>query len=650
MSAVAETALIWDLPHERNGAFVGRDDLLTEVHKRMAGGDRVQVLLGLGGIGKTQAAVEYAYRFKADYALVWWVSAQGESSILLAYEKLADRLGQRLSPRSSPAVAVEMLDALLAGRRYLLVYDGADDARSLQPLLPTVTGGHVLITSRQPGWDGVAHARPMRVMSRDESVAFLRKRTGSHDVRDVEKVAATLGDLPLAMEQASAVIAQGGLSFTDYLRRFETQWASMLGEGLRPVDYPRSVAMTWSLAFDGVEKALPVAADLLHFASFVNSDRVTLQLLRDGAGSLFAGLRGLADDPRLWDAAVATLRSFSLVEAEEGRAFGMHRLVAAVTRDRLSESAQRGWCMSAVEMLAGLFKFDSGNIASWAPCAALLPHVVEATGHAERLGVATQEGVELLNDAGRYLLRRAQFTEARGLLERALRLCDQLVGPTDPKRSSITNNLGRVHDHLGENDRAIELYSQAIAIDTATYGDSHPHVAEVVNNYGVALVRKGDLETARKQFEWAARIYESHHGPDHPKMAQILNNLGHTLRGAKDRDVAHEKLRRALYIAEGSVGPRHPTTARILFNMADVYASEGHLTDAREHLERALSIDEAALGATHPTVASDCDSLATVLMAMGQPSLAAPYLGRVADIRRGGTAALPVQVAREAGV
>jgi tetratricopeptide (TPR) repeat protein len=637
MAAQDNTSVIWDVPHERNPHFVGREGLLAEAWQRMVGGDRVQVLYGLGGVGKTQAAIEYAYRRRDDYTLIWWVPAQSESAVLTAYAKLAHRLGDRLSPKAAPALVVELITGMLAGHRPLLIFDGAPDAAFLRPLLPGNAGGHVLVTSRSPNWGGVAHTRPVRVLDREESVAFLRERTGLADPdRDGERLAQSLGDLPLALEQAAAVIQQGKLSFSGYLRRFESQWAVMLGEGLRAVDYPQSIAMTWSLAFHAVEEAAPAAADLLNLVAFLNSDDVPFSLLRDGAYHLPASLQDLVAEPPRWGAALAALLDYSLVEVDGRRGFGTHRLVATVTRDRMDATRQQLWCTVAVTLLAAVFKFNSADVTSWEACGALLPHVLEATAHAERLDVAIDKATQLLNDAGRYLLKRAQFQDARQVLERAMALCVRAVGPTDPKVSAIANNLGRVHEHLGNDDLAMKFFEQVIAVDTAVYGMAHPHVADVVNNYGICMQKRGDREMARQHFEWAAQIYEANHGPDHPKLAQILNNLGYALKSLNDQEGARFQLLRALAIAERTVGRDHPTTARILFNLADQLRATDQLAAARENLERALTIDQSALGPNHPDVRADCEALAAVLVDLNEPARAAELRERAARIGTGG--------------
>ena len=472
----------------------------------------------------------------------------------------------------------------------------------------------------------MAHALPLGVLSRTDAVALLRQRSGVADdgSGDAARVALNLGDLPLALQQAAAVIRQDHLTYGGYLRRFETQWATMLGEGVRSVDYPRSVAMTWSLAFAGLEATAPAAADLLKLAAYLNSDFVPLSLIGQGATEMLPpSLAAVAADPRLWAAATAALVNYSLADVDDGRAapagFGLHRLVGMVARDRLSPADRAHWCSVAVRLLADRFRFVSADLTTWPTAGSVLPHVVEAATHADHLRVEPKLTTALLNDAGRYLLKRANFADARAVLDRALSVCDRDVKELDPKRSAIVNNLGRAHDHLGNTAIALQYYGQAITIDTKFYGQTHPHVAEVVNNYAVAMHRTGDRDGARRQFAWAAQIYEHHFGPRHPKLAGMLNNLGHTLTGLGDPAAAAEQLARALDIAEATVGGRHPTTARILFNLAAVHRHAGEATTARDLLARALEIDASALGPDHPDARSDRAALDAVLAQLGEP-------------------------------
>jgi hypothetical protein len=241
--------------------FVGRDDLLADLHRRLTEGrsslHRVQTIHGLGGVGKTQAAVEYARRHAAEYSLICWVRADSPESVAISYAKLASRLGRHVSQDAPPDAVREVVMALLEPHRWLMIFDGAGDAGSLAPLLidPNrgdrgggAPGGHVLITSRSPRWENVAESQPLDVLARAESMLLLRRRSGRNADDDaiVDRLAHALGDLPLALAQAAALIRQMHISFADYLTRFESQWASMLMQGARPADeYPQSVAMTW---------------------------------------------------------------------------------------------------------------------------------------------------------------------------------------------------------------------------------------------------------------------------------------------------------------------------------------------------------------------------------------------------------------------
>ncbi len=632
MTTSAGQSAVWNLQQARNPNFVGREELLSDVQKQMLAGQRVQAIHGLGGIGKSQTAAEFAYRHRDDYSVVWWIRGETQTLIATAYSKLAIRMGRHLSVDAPPNLVRDTVDALLQKRSALLIFDGVPDAETLRPFLLPQAKAHILITSRNANWAGVAVDQPMRVLDRTESVAFLRKRTRRSETDEIaDKLASALGDLPLALEQAAATIKQSDISFSDYLRKFETEWAELLLQHHRSPDYPYSVAMTWGLAFNAVDSASPAAADLLNLCSFLCPDRVTLKMLRDGQENLPTSIRQIAADASRWNSAIAPLLDYSLIDIDEQN-FSIHRLVATVTRDRLDEQQQWSWCAAAVRFLGRSFSFNSADVASWANCGELLPHVLEATAHADRLNVSLDDAAELLNDAGRYLLKKAQYADAKSALDRAMGIYVRRYGDGHPKVSAIANNLGRAHRSLGDDNTALQYFGQALAIDEAAYGHAHPHVAEVINNYGICMQKKGDRQMARQQFEWAAQVYEANHGPDHPKLAHILNNLGYALKSLGETEAARPHLLRAMTIAEKTVGPDHPTTARILYNLASVLRENAQYSVARDYLERALRIDQNTLGPEHPTVADDCEALSDLLMQMAQPQAAEEYRNRAARI------------------
>ena len=614
----------WMVPQSRNPHFTGREAVL-ELLGRALGGDaaaeRVQVLNGLGGTGKTQTALEYAYRQREAYDLVWWLPAEDGAAVAVGVSKLVRRLGAAPKADASADELRRLLEARLARfGRWLLIFDNAPGPEEVRPYLPAVGGGGaIILTSPSPNWRGTARPFYLRVLERAESVAFLQKRTGLPDDADgsARRLAQALGDLPLALEQAAALVAQTGISFAEYLRRFEDHWAELLRSGRTSGEYPDTVAMTWELAFRELEANEPVAAALMNVCAFLAPAEVSQTFLRRAGGALPPPLGTAMEGAAGLAALVDALRRYALVEANE-RGVTLHRLVAALTRDRLPEDHQRNWCEIALRMVQGAVTFDDADANSWAVDAAVLPHALAVAGHAEALGVLPALNGKLLNNAGQFLYQLGQYRPARSAFERALALTVQAHGEGDPRRSAVENNLARVLNRLGEHRLAKSHLEAAISVDQAAYGETHPHVAELANNYGISLQIAGEVEDAMRQFEWALGVVEGHYGPDHPKVVSVVNNLGYSLANMGDLDRALDHFGRALGTAEAAYGHNHPAVANIRTNLGIAMRLQGKVGPARSQFERALAITEATLGPNHPDVARNLTHLGLLLHEQGQ--------------------------------
>ena len=393
----------------------------------------------------------------------------------------------------------------------------------------------------------------------------------------------------------------------------------MLQAGPPPSQYPHTVGMTWGLSFAAVEATSMSAAALLNFAAFLCPDNISHKMLRDGSAHLPDSVAMLARNTVTLEKAMTTLGTYSLVRPESDGVV-IHRLVATVTRDRLELDEQLTWCKAAIFFLSKVFKFDSADVRSWKKCGELLPHVLEAAAHADRLNVSIGQTIELLNDAGRYLLKRAQYVDARQTLNRALAMSSRQYGESHPRLSAVANNLGRVYEQMGDDAVAVQYFEFALTVDQTAYGAEHPHVAEVINNYGICIQKQGDRVQARDKFAFAAQVYETHYGPDHPKLANILNNLGYAMQSIGEHEEAERHLLRALNIAESSVGPEHPKNCKAFCtNLANVLKHRQQPAAARAHLERAMSIDETALGPDHPSTRRDAAAMAKL---GGEPAIA----------------------------
>jgi tetratricopeptide (TPR) repeat protein/nucleoside phosphorylase len=613
---------IWNVPHPQNPNFTGRDKLLKDLRESLTKGQvaALTALHGLGGVGKTQLALEYAYRHAPDYDLIWWVRAEDPVALAAEYAALA-------GPLDLPEKGVADQEAQVAAVRqwlsqkgkWLLIFDNAGEPQDLRGFIPQGGSGHILITSRNPVWRGLARPLDVRVWDRPESVAFLLKRTGRTEAAgEGEKATAgqladELGDLPLALEQAGAYIEWCGCAIGHYLGLFRSRRQEMLRKGKSSQEYPDTVATTWELSFQKVKAASPTAPDLLNLCAFLAPDDIPKELLVQGAAHLPKSMAAVIQDSVKFDEALALLRRYSLMEVSE-EALALHRLVQAVVRDRLDPEDQKKWAEAAVEMINVSFPSDvQSDFGKWPWCARLLPHALAAAVQAQNLRSAPKTAGLLLNQSAIYLWTRAEFNGAKRVIEQAINFAEAAYGPDHPNVASTVNNLGILLRDMGDLESAKAQFERAITIDEKAYGPNHPNVARDVNNLGLVLHDLRDLEEAKAHFERALAIWEKVHGPNHPHVAAAVNNLGSVLQNMGNLPGAKAHYERALSIDETAYGQNHPQVAIRVNNLGTVVRELGDLPGAMAHYKRALAIDEKAYGPNHPRVATDLNNLGAVL-------------------------------------
>jgi len=576
-----------------------------------------QAIHGLGGVGKTQLALEYAYRNVAEFDIVWWVRSEEPATLAADYASLAKALDLPEKEAADQLLIIKAVKQWLEQHpKWLLVFDNAKDRADVHDYIPQGKTGHVLITSRNANWRGIATLLDVKVLKRPESIDLLLKRTGYTDREAAGALADALGDLPLALEQAGAYMEAKGRSLSDYLNMFTTRKNELWDRAGPPPDYPDTVATTWNIAFDEVMQLSSAGADLLNLCAFLAPEDIPVELLNSGVQYLPESLTAVASDHLAFDDAVDPLRRYSLVEIKADT-ISVHRLVQAVTRDRLDGDEMKKWAEVAVRIVNKAFPFDSDDVGTWPICSRLLLHALAAAEHAEALDVALDSTGTLLNQTGLYLKGRAQFTEAKEMFKRALAIDEAAYGPDHPDVAIDVNNLGLVLQALGDMDGAKKMNERALAIDEAAYGPDHPQVAIRVNNLGIILKDLGDLEGAKKMNERALAIGEVAYGPNHPQVAIYVNNFGLVLQALGDLDGAKKMYERALAIDEAAYGPDHPTVAISVNNLGFALKGLRDLDGAKKMYERALAIGEAAYGPDHPDVAIIVSNLGLVLQALG---------------------------------
>jgi tetratricopeptide (TPR) repeat protein len=629
----------------RNPNFTGRAELLDQLHQRLHPGQpaavvqaQAQTLHGLGGVGKTQLALEYAHRHQADYDLIWWVAAAPSIAIPGQLVGLARRLGLPEHPEQAETIGV-LWDALRRRDRWLLVFDNAEDPNDLRTWWPPGSG-RVLVTSRHPTWAGPASTLAVDVLPRMEAVAFLQHRLGRDDPSLVG-LAAALGDLPLALEQAAAYLQATATTPSEYLDLLDTRARELFTLG-RPATNEHTIATTWTVSLRRLREQTPAAEDLLVLLAFLAADDIPRTLLtqrprrrwRQRRSPNSRRLAATLQDPLAYQQVVGALRRYSLIKtSRDGQALSVHRLVQAVTRHQLDRKQERQWVTATLHLLRAAFPGLPDDPAAWPDYARLLPHALVVTDHATRLSVEPETTSWLLHQAGRYLAGRADYLQAGSLHERALAIRETHLSPDHPATAISLSDLANVLRVQGDLDRSRSLLERALAIRETRLGPNYPDIAQSLSDLANVIHDQGDLAGARSLHERALAIREAHLGPDHPDTAISLNNLANVLHNQGDLDRSRSLHERVLAIRETRLGPDHPHAATSLHNLADVLRDQGDLAGARSLLERALTICEARLVRDHPLTAFSLNTLALVLRDQGDLDRARSLLERALAIR-----------------
>jgi len=610
----------------RNALFTGRVEPLQALARALLEGDGrsalvTQAVAGMGGVGKTQLAVEFAYRYGRFFHGVHWVNAGEPEAVGVEVAACGGAMSLPDWPEKQPEQVARTLGEWQRGGPRLVVLDNMEQVGTAQEWLARLGGGavRVLVTARRTDWPGFLGLRPLRLESftPEESRAFLRQHlpAGRATEADLQALAERLYHLPLALELAGRYLAgHARLPVADYLVRLESMWehSSMAGwreELGNPTGHDLRLVETFAVSWERVEGE--TARRLFLLAGYCAPNQpIPCEVLEEAAGI----------DREACDGALGVLTGLGLLEMGHPEAGPtVHPLLAEYGRAIVPSSPEGegvlGALAGALARLARAANHQMDQTGSPSHFVPLLPHVRLVAEGAEEEGL--EDTASLWNSLGYHLNRVADLAGARAACERALAIAERAFGPDHPKVATDVNNLGSVLQALGDLAGARAACERALAIDERAFGPDHPEVAIRVNNLGRVLQDLGDLAGARAAFERALAIDERAFGPDHPKVAIRVNNLGLVLKDLGDLAGARAACERALAIDERVYGPDHPKVATGVNNLGSVLQALGELAGARAAFERALAIDERVFGPDHPEVATGVNNLGLVLQDLG---------------------------------
>ncbi len=442
---------IWNVPYPRNPYFTGRtaivQQIATALHASQIGAvPQPQAISGLGGIGKTQIVLEYAYRFAHDYDAILWIQAETYEILLTELVALADILQLSEAHHEEDIQIVEAVKQWLRMHtRWLLILDNVEDIAQVQHLGLPKTNGHLLLTTHSQFTGTLAERINLDPLPEDEGSLFLLHRSKLLQLNltleavpelllsSTKKIVQELGGLPLALDQAGVYIDESGCSISDYLQHYEHKYLQLLGRrGVVGEDHPRSVLATLRLSYEQVAHLNPVATEILRLCSFLHPDHIPEEIITAGISSLGIDTLTSPDNSYHLDEAFMTLRSFSLVSRHaETHAFSLHHLVQVVIRDILDSTEGHQWLVRAIQTVDAVFPEE--GFAPWAMYERYIPHVQTCILLGEQEGIVIPEMAQVLEKTGNYLLRRGRSLESMQFLQHALAIQEALLGPDSPK-------------------------------------------------------------------------------------------------------------------------------------------------------------------------------------------------------------------------
>ncbi len=495
---------VWNVPYRRNIFFTGREALLTQLYNQLTttrATALTQALTGLGGIGKTQTAVEYAYRYRAAYQAILWVRATSRETLITDFVSLAGLLRLPEKDAQDQTITVTAAKHWLADHQgWLLIFDNADDLQLVADFLPTGDHGHILLTTRAHTAGSMAQSLDVAKMDLAEGTLLLLRRakvlatdaqleqTSQENRTTAQAIVQAMDGLPLALDQAGAYIDETRCTLSDYLAFYGTHRKALLQRrSMMPSEHPEPVATTWSLSFEQIEQQNPAADELLRFCAFLDADAIPEKIITAGASQLGPLLESLATDQFNLNEAIALLQRYSLMRRSAAtKTLNIHRLVQAVLKDSMEEQMQHLWAERTVRAVNQAFP-NVTDVSAWPQCERYLPHALTCAELIEHDGMELPAAAQLLNKTAYYLDEHALYKQAEPLYQRALSIREKQLGPEHPDTANSLNNLALLYQHQGDYAAAVSLLKHALSIREKRWGSEHSDTATVRENYAALL-------------------------------------------------------------------------------------------------------------------------------------------------------------------
>ena len=625
MTSPKETFIV---PYQKNDQFTGRHAFLAQLHTKLwEGGSRESshrvILHGLGGVGKTQIAVQYAHTQQDAYGGVFWVSAVDDATLLTGFQEIAKRSGciNDIGALDQAEIATRVLSWLNAQNQWLLVIDNLDDDSVVEKYLPYPSPlKHTLITTRNEHCDIPAEKLEVSVLNPADSINLLLTRSKIAATTDVHneasKIVTLLGYLPLAIEQAAAYIREISKNIFNFIKRYTAArilFAKDPPKGIRY--YSKSVATTWSLSF---EKCSTDASKLLRLLAFLNPDGILIEFLEDGIGGVDEQLQQILPESERFDRALSELEQFSLIKRQEdGKSskIVIHRLVQAVVKDEMPREVFSDMTEAIIELCDSAFPRDWNTSGTMDNETRLRCRKFQNQILTPLSDVPLIDSVLVANlsyRVGIFLRQDGKYRESAELLRKAVSVFEKVVGSDHRDTFRAKSELARTFDDQGLSGDASSLYESILEEATRLLGDEELDVLEVKRQLAWVYHEQNRMEDAVKLAEEVLDARMRLLGHEHPDTLMAMSSLAVTYSDQRNWEEVIRLEEKVLEARTRLLGEEHPDTLTAMSNLAVTYSEQEKLEDAVPLGEKVLEARTRLLGEEHPGTLTAMSNLAAI--------------------------------------
>ncbi|KAN0070712.1 hypothetical protein V8E54_010877 [Elaphomyces granulatus] len=614
----------WMVPFKRNPRFLGRHNEIVELEQKILNNNdqvRKMAITGLGGVGKTQIALEIAYqvRDRKPECSIFWIPSTSIEMVEQAYMSIGKHLGlQAVTPTEMKMRVKAHLSSEKAGP-WLLIVDNVDDrsiwltsdgsSAAMDTYLPQSKYGFVLFTSRNQqlatklvGPDVINICQMDDKMATNLLRASLIDKNLVNDHQTTRQLLHQLSCLPLAITQVASYINETGTSVATYLSLLQSQenvMVELLSQDFedewRYAGINNSVAVTWLISFKQIQRLNPLASDYLLFMSCIDPRDIPLSLLPPDSSKVKQ------------QNTLGLLKAYSFITGQaDGQSVSLHRLVHVATRNWLRNGEMlEQWTVNTGKRLRDIFPSNKHeNRILWRE---YLPHA---------LFVLQSE--EFQNDKQDREDLQGRWAEAEKLFVQVLQTRKTVLGPEHPDILTSMNNLASTYWKQGRWTEAEKLQVQVVQTRRTVLGPEHPDTLESMNDLASTYWNQGRWTEAEKLQVQVMETSKTVLGPEHPNTLTNMNNLAVTYRN-QGRWTEAEKLQvQLIETCKAVLGPEHPDTLISMNSLAYTYRKQGRWTEAEKLQVQVIEASKTVLGPEHPDTLISMGTLALTYGSQGR--------------------------------